>query len=125
MTTTNQIDRVSDELPGILHVLRYGRILPTKPGTKRPSLRSVNKSATCSVEVVNTWRSEKPGCGWGCRISHPRLIVVDLEGEAKGDGLATIRKLVSRYGPLPEGPVVTTPRVGSISGLCCLTTHPR
>lgn len=113
---THCFERSSAELPeelaGLLHVMRYGRILPIYPLTKKPWLRSVIKDATYSIEVINEWVEKKPGCGWGCRIDHRRLIVLDLEGPAKGDGLATMRELVSRYGPLPKGPLVRTPSDG-------------
>jgi hypothetical protein len=46
------------------------------------------------------------------QIDHPRLIVLDLGNESRGDGAATIRRLAEDHGPVPGGPAVETPSGG-------------
>jgi hypothetical protein len=103
---------VSGKLPEIQHVMRSGRILPTQPGTKYPAVRSVIKGATRDIGVAIRGEREWPGCDWACRIDHPRLIVLDMEGPRNRNGLASMQELVNRYGPLPDGPFVATPSGG-------------
>jgi hypothetical protein len=88
--------------------MRYGRVLPVRPGEKKPALRRAKPGATRSVDQITKWMDTKPGCGWAFRIDHRRLIVLDLENESRGDGAATIRRLAEERGPLPSGPVVET-----------------
>jgi hypothetical protein len=88
-------------------LFRYGRVHPLKADKKEPWLYEV-KSLTNSLKQLQYWQQEKPGCGWGLRIEHRHLIVLDLENPARGNGLATIAALVAAHGPVPDGPVVTT-----------------
>lgn len=74
-------------------LLHYGRLVPIRPETKTPWLRSVIKSASNDPAVMAKWRRNKPGCGWGLRIESDELVVLDLEVPGKGSACGGQRTL--------------------------------
>jgi hypothetical protein len=83
------------------------RILPIKPGQKRPPMASWQHAATNNPRTIHNWynglyKDHGIGIATGPQPNGQNLIVVDIdEHDPAKSGTSTLRDLEKRYGALP------------------------
>lgn len=83
------------------------RILPIKPGQKRPPMASWQHAATNNTRTIHNWynglyNDHGIGIATGPQPNGQNLIVVDIdEHDPAKSGTSTLRDLEKRYGALP------------------------
>ena len=86
---------------------RYGwRVVPIKPGEKRPAMRGWQHAATNSQNTIDNWwtgiyRDHGLGVATGPQPNGQNLIVLDID-EHGISGTATLERLETKHGPLPD-----------------------
>ena len=86
---------------------RYGwRVVPIKPGEKRPAMRGWQHAATNSQNTIDNWwtgiyRDHGLGVATGPQPNGQNLIVLDID-EHGISGTATLELLEQKHGPLPD-----------------------
>ena len=93
---------------------RGWRVLPIKPGEKRPPMKSWQEAATTEAETIDAWwtqlyRGHGVGVATGPK-SGIFVLDVDVAGDKRGD--ETLASLENKYGQLPPTPTVITPSGG-------------
>ena len=97
------------------YALRGWRVLPIKPGEKRPPMGAWQKAATIDTAMIDKWwtelyRDHGVGVATG-RASGIFVLDVDVAEDKAGD--ETLADLEARYGALPDTPTVETPSGGA------------
>ena len=97
------------------YALRGWRVLPIKPGEKRPPMGAWQKAATIDKAMIDKWwtelyRDHGVGVATG-RASGIFVLDVDVAEDKAGD--ETLADLEARYGALPDTPTVETPSGGA------------
>jgi len=97
------------------YALRGWRVLPIKPGEKRPPMGAWQKAATVDTAMIDKWwnelyRDHGVGIATG-RASGIFVLDVDVAEDKAGD--ETLADLEARYGELPDTPTVETPSGGA------------
>ena len=97
------------------YALRGWRVLPIKPGEKRPPMGAWQKAATVDTAMIDKWwtelyRDHGIGIATG-RASGIFVLDVDVAEDKAGD--ETLADLEARYGELPDTPTVETPSGGA------------
>ena len=83
------------------------RILPIKPGQKRPPMASWQHAATDNLRTIDNWYTgayidHGIGIATGSQPNGQNLIVVDIdEHDPAKSGSATLEALEKKYGALP------------------------
>jgi hypothetical protein len=99
----------------IKYAARGWRVLPIKPGEKRPPMRGWQDAATTDRPIIFDWYWDQyPDHGVGVatgRESGVFVLDVDVSGEKRGD--ETLHELEQRHGPLPQTAHVSTGTGGS------------
>ncbi len=93
-----------------LRLARHGlRVLPIKPGHKRPPMTAWQDAATSDQEVIRSWftglyRNHGVGVATGYLERHGKhLFVVDVdEHDPAMSGSETLADLETLHGPLPD-----------------------
>jgi len=86
---------------------RYGwRVVPIKPGEKRPAMQGWQHAATNSQNTIDNWwtgayRDHGLGVATGPQPNGQNLLVLDID-EHGISGTATLQQLEQRYGALPD-----------------------
>ena len=93
---------------------RGWRVLPIKPGEKRPPMGAWQKAATTDPDLIDTWwtqlyRDHGVGVATG---SGSGIFVLDVDVADDKGGDDTLADLEDRYGALPDTPTVLTPSGG-------------
>ena len=109
-------DRHPEPLHDALRLAHTGlKIVPIRPGSKRPPLVAWQKAATNQPEILTAWYTgpyadHGVGIVLGEQPDGTHLFAVDLDRHhPSSDGHETLRHLIDRYGELP-------PTVTSITG---------
>jgi len=94
---------------------RGWRVLPIKPGEKRPPMGAWQKAATTDPDLIDTWwtqlyRDHGVGVATG---SGSGIFVLDVDVADDKGGDDTLADLEDRYGALPNTPTVLTPSGGA------------
>jgi len=94
---------------------RGWRVLPIKPGEKRPPMAAWQKAATTDPDLIDTWwtqlyRDHGVGVATG---SGSGIFVLDVDVADDKGGDDTLADLEDRYGALPDTPTVLTPSGGA------------
>lgn len=92
-----------------LRLAQYGfRVLPIKPGQKRPPMTAWQDAATTDTDVIRSWftglyRNHGVGVATGQLADGHNLFVVDVdEHDPAQSGSETLAKLEAVNGPLPD-----------------------
>jgi hypothetical protein len=97
------------------YAARGWRVLPIKPGEKRPPMRGWQDAATTDTPIIFDWFWDQyPDHGVGVatgKESGVFVLDVDVSGEKRGD--ETLHELEQRHGPLPVTANVITGTGGS------------
>lgn len=102
-------EQLNDSLLYAQEYAGYGwRVLPIKPGTKRPPMGQWQNHATTDPATIESWwthlyRDHGVGIATGGGLF---VLDVDVSGDKVGD--ETLQDLEDAYGPLPETPTVVT-----------------
>jgi hypothetical protein len=108
------------------HALTYAergwRVIPIKPGEKRPPIAAWQTAATTNPDTITQWwtgpyRNHGVGIATG---EESGLFVIDIDLNDQKDGYHTIEQLEQQHSPLPAGPRALT---GS-GGLHIFLTNP-
>jgi hypothetical protein len=94
---------MTDALTAALDYAHHGlRVLPIKPGEKRPPMPAWQDAATTNPERINSWWSGLyAGHGVGIATGHGVFVLdVDISDGKAGD--ETLRALEDSYGPLTD-----------------------
>jgi len=82
------------------------RVIPIKPGEKRPPMQAWQDKASNDIHVVNDWwTSQYSGYGIGIatgQTKHGRIFVLDVDDREEYKGSDTLKDLEDKYGKLPE-----------------------
>jgi len=82
------------------------RVIPIKPGEKRPPMSQWQDKASNDIHVVNDWwTSQYSGYGIGIatgQTKHGRIFVLDVDDREEYKGSDTLHDLQEKYGQLPE-----------------------
>ena len=82
------------------------RVIPIKPGEKRPPMQAWQDKASNDIHVVNDWwTSQYSGYGIGIatgQTKHGRIFVLDVDDREEYKGSDTLHDLQEKYGQLPE-----------------------
>jgi hypothetical protein len=82
------------------------RVIPIKPGEKRPPMSQWQDKASNDIHVVNDWwTSQYSGYGIGIatgQTKHGRIFVLDVDDREEYKGSDTLKDLEDKYGKLPE-----------------------
>jgi hypothetical protein len=93
---------------------RGWRVLPIRPGEKRPPMGAWQKAATTDPEMIDKWWNElyrEHGVGVATGSSSGIFVLdVDVADDKAGD--ETLAELEAKYGGLPDTPTVLTPSGG-------------
>lgn len=82
---------------------RGWRVVPIKPGEKRPALNAWQDAATTDPELIADWWSHWPDHGIGIATgSASHLFVLDVDVSDGKPGEDTLADLVATHGPLPD-----------------------
>ena len=106
---------ISDPHAAALHYAAHGlRVLPIRPGEKRPPMTSWQTAATTNPDTINAWwtglyRDHGVGIATG---SSSGIFVIDIDNGNNKNGDQTLTQLETQYGPLPETATVHTPNGG-------------
>lgn len=75
------------------------RVVPIRPGEKRPSLEAWTEAATDNIGIIEAWWTGLyRGHGVGL-LPHGNLAVIDIDGDSHGvDGESVWRELLDSYG---------------------------
>lgn len=106
---------MSDTLTSALEYAQRGwRVLPIKPGMKRPPMTAWQDAATTDPNMVASWwNGLYAGHGVGiCAGEQSGLFIVDIDCANGKTGYDSWRDLLDTYGEIPEGPTVITPSGG-------------
>lgn len=122
MTNTNGI-LMNETLEHALGYAERGwRVIPIKPGEKRPPITAWQTAATTNPDTITEWwtgpyRNHGVGIATG---EESGVFVIDIDLTDEKDGYITIEHLENEHGPLPAGPRALT---GS-GGLHIFLTNP-
>jgi hypothetical protein len=85
-------------------------IYPASRYSKAGCFKGASDAATCDLEVIARWTREYPGCGWRVVCGPSGLFGMDVDrpGTHKADGVAALKTLVDKHGPLPHRPMTRT-----------------
>lgn len=96
------------------HAIQYAergwRVIPIKPGEKRPPITSWQTVATTNPDTIETWWSG-PYRNHGIGIvtgEESGIFVIDIDDKNGVDGYATLHDLEQQHGQLPDGPRAQT-----------------
>lgn len=82
------------------------RVIPIKPGEKRPPMSQWQDKASNDIHVVNDWwTSQYSGYGIGIatgQTKYGRIFVLDVDDREEYKGSDTLHDLQEKYGQLPE-----------------------
>jgi hypothetical protein len=95
------------------HALAYGacglRVLPIKPGTKRPPMNEWVEAATADLDLIRNWFTEKlyrdhgVGLAMGQQPNGRFIFALDIdEHDPAHSGSETLLDLIHEHGKLPE-----------------------
>jgi hypothetical protein len=90
------------------------RVVPIKPGEKRPPMPRWQDAATSDASLITTWftgpyRGHGLGVATGRVTNEVHLFVLDVDDHGNGaSGFDSLEDLVARYGPLPDTVEVLT-----------------
>jgi hypothetical protein len=96
------------------HALTYAergwRVIPIKPGEKRPPISAWQTAATTNPDTITKWwtgpyRNHGVGIATG---EESGVFVLDIDLTDEKNGYRTIEELEAEYGPLPAGPRALT-----------------
>jgi hypothetical protein len=96
------------------HALNYAqrgwRVIPIKPGQKRPPITAWQTAATTNPDTITEWwtgpyRTHGVGIATG---EESGLFVIDIDLNDDKNGYTTIEQLENEHGPLPAGPRALT-----------------
>ena len=97
------------------YAIRGWRVLPIKPGEKRPPMKAWQEAATTEPAMIDKWWTELyRGHGVGVATGPASgifVLDVDISGDKAGD--ETLASLEAKYGELPATPTVTTASGGA------------
>ena len=99
------------------------RVVPIKPGQKRPALNAWQNVATTDPDTINLWwttswllggeRVNGPDCGVGIATgAESDIFVLDVDVAGDKRGAESLAELEATYGPLPPTVEATTPSGG-------------
>lgn len=86
------------------------KTIDDKHKVKSPLVPHGKDDASTDKHRIAEWASEFPGCAWGARPP-PHIAALDIDTK-KADGYATLTKLESEHGALPETLTNRTPSAG-------------
>lgn len=105
----------ADALSAALDYAQRGwRVLPIKPGMKRPPMSAWQDAATTDTEILTSWWTglyADHGIGV-CAGEQSGVFIVDIDCAGGKTGYDSWRDLLDTYGEIPEGPCVITPSGG-------------
>lgn len=109
---------------GIIRLADLGwKLHPTACGSRAAAFRGAIDAATDDPDQLAAWARQYPGCGWRVVTGPSRLFVLDVDRPGRthaADGIATLRKLLAKHGPLPPRP---TTRTGGSGGYALFFRH--
>lgn len=91
-----------------IHYADHGyRVIPIRPGEKRPPVAQWQDLATCNTGTITQWWTDTyPNHGIGIVCGHrddqTRFIVIDIDTKDDNSGYRTLEQLQTTYGQLPE-----------------------
>ena len=90
------------------------RVLPIKPGEKRPPMTAWQDAASTEADILeNWWTNLYQGFGIGCATgAESGIFVLDVDVAGGKPGQATLDAFIDVHGDLPETPMVVTPSGG-------------
>lgn len=89
---------------------RGWRVIPIRPGEKRPPMQSWQTIATTDTETIVTWwTGDYANHGIGIATGRQSgIFVLDIDDKEHNRGYDTLRELEDHYGPLPDTYTVIT-----------------
>ena len=89
---------------------RGWRVIPIRPGEKRPPMQSWQTIATTDTETIVTWwTGDYANHGIGIATGRQSgIFVLDIDDKEHNRGYDTLRELEDLYGPLPDTYTVIT-----------------
>lgn len=105
MAATNQTSPETDFLQEALRLAARGfKVLPIRPGQKRPPMAAWQHAATGDPQTIRNWYAgQYAGHGLAIATGHNGLFVVDVdEHHPAMSGSETLRDLEDQYGRLPD-----------------------
>lgn len=104
-----------DSFDTALRLAQLGwRVVPIKPGMKRPAMTAWQHGATTDQQTISNWyrgmyANHGVGVATGPQPNGQNLIVIDIdEHDIEQSGSDSLNKLTSRFGHLPETVEVAT-----------------
>lgn len=129
MTTAPNIENTPSVLDEALRLASHGiRVLPIKPGEKRPPMTAWQTAATCDAATITNWftnlyRGHGLGVATGQMTSGKTLFVLDIDEHGNGvSGSDTLAELETLHGALPDTVEVHTGSGGCHKYFVCDAT---